>query len=190
MYHVPVVRIYTRTGDGGETSLFSGGRVLKDHARLEAYGTLDELSSALGVLRAEALAAALDSELASVQEALFAIGSVVADTEGRHPLPSSAWSAAPLERLVDRLDERLAPLTRFVLPGGSRAAALAHVARTVCRRAERRLVALHVSAAPVAEAVIYLNRLSDALFVVARALNHEAGVDEPTWTPPRAAGDH
>jgi cob(I)alamin adenosyltransferase len=180
------MKVYTRTGDGGETSLFSGGRVGKDHHRLEAYGTLDELNSVLGVLRAEPLPDDVDDQLASVQETLFEIGSALADPELRIDHDHRAWDASPLELWIDAMDERLEPLSHFILPGGSRGAGLAHVARTVCRRAERRVVAVEGVGEMVPDGVgRYLNRLSDALFVAARFLNAGVGVSDPVWAPRR-----
>lgn len=176
------MKVYTRTGDGGETSLFSGGRVGKDHHRLEAYGTLDELNSVLGVLRAEPLPDDVDGQLASVQETLFEIGSALADPELRIDHDHRAWDASPLERWIDAMDERLEPLSHFILPGGSRGAGLAHVARTVCRRAERETVALVREDGGVSAGILeFLNRLSDGLFVLARWLNLQAGVADRSW---------
>ncbi len=180
------MKVYTRTGDGGETSLFSGGRVAKDHHRLEAYGTLDELNSVLGVLRAEPLPDVVDHQLASVQETLFEIGSALADPELRLEHDHRVWAASPLERWIDTMDEHLEPLSNFILPGGSRGAGLAHVARTVCRRAERRVVTVEAAGETVPDGVgRYLNRLSDALFVVARFLNAGMGLADPVWSPRR-----
>jgi cob(I)alamin adenosyltransferase len=182
------MKVYTRTGDGGETSLLSGGRVAKNHHRLEAYGTLDELNSVLGVLRAEPLSEDVAGRLESVQESLFEIGSALADPEHRVAHDHRAWEAAPLEEWIDAMDADLEPLSNFILPGGSRAAGLAHVARTVCRRAERRVIAIETVGEAVPDGVgRYLNRLSDTLFVVARYLNATAGIADPVWAPNRGA---
>lgn len=174
------MKIYTRTGDGGETSLFSGGRVGKAHPRIEAYGTLDELNSLLGLLRIEPLPEEADAPLVDVQQALFVIGGVLADPLGKFTPAPSAWDPGPLEAWIDCMDAELPPLRAFILPGGSRPAALAHVARTVCRRAERRVAVVD----GVPEGVVpYLNRLSDALFVLARFVNHRLGLADPEWRP-------
>jgi cob(I)alamin adenosyltransferase len=186
VYDAGVAKIYTRTGDRGETSLFSGGRVGKDHARIEAYGTVDELSSILGLLACEALPPGVAQRLHEVQEALFVIGSALADVEGKLDLAGSGWDPAPLESWIDELDGMLPELRSFILPGGSRAAAVAHVARTVCRRAERRVATVAEGAGAVPEGVLpYLNRLSDLLFTLARHLNARLGVEEQEWRPRR-----
>lgn len=188
------MRIYTRTGDGGQTHLFGGDRVSKADPRVEAYGTVDELNSVLGLARARLPADhELQSVLASVQEALFAVGAELATARADDPRLAShvprvgAADVETLERCIDRLEADLEPLRTFVLPGGSEAGALLHVARSVCRRAERRVVAL-AGQAPVSPQVLrYLNRLSDLLFVCARWVNHRAGTPEPPWEP-RARG--
>ncbi len=173
-------RIYTRTGDGGETGLFGGRRVAKDHLRVEAYGTLDEANSALGVL-----AAHLDGDLADVvygvQRTLFDIGAELATPEpGRVPAVEPA-AADALEHLIDRWEEHLEPLRTFILPGGTPAAALCHQARSLVRRAERRVVALARVEAVNPEILRYLNRLSDCLFVMARLINRRAGTPDVPW---------
>ena len=171
-------KIVTRTGDGGETGLGDGSRIAKDAPRIAAIGTVDELNSTLGVLLAEALPEAVRACLTDVQHDLFDLG-------GELSIPGYA-AVTPeqvlrLEERVERLNADLAPLKEFVLPGGTRAAALAHVARTVCRRAERALVHLG-HAEPVSDpARRYVNRLSDLLFVVARALNAAAGRPDVLW---------
>lgn len=181
-----MARIYTRTGDGGETSLFSGGRVGKDHDRIEAYGTVDELSSVLGLLACEPLPSGVADRLRAVQESLFAIGSVLADAEGRLQLAVGAWDPEPLESWIDELDGELPALKAFILPGGSRAAALSHVARTVCRRAERRVTRVAEGGGAVPEGILpYLNRLSDLMFTLARHLNARLGLPEQEWHPRR-----
>jgi cob(I)alamin adenosyltransferase len=181
------MKIYTKTGDGGETSLFGGGRVPKDDARVEAYGAVDELNAAIGLARALAPAAEVDAELARIQAELFAVGAELAtphDARAHGSLPGvrGEWVEA-LERRMDRWDEELAALTAFVLPGGTAAAAALHVARATCRRAERRSVALSHLAPFDPAVVVYLNRLSDSLFEAARADNLRAGVAETLWSP-------
>ena len=182
-----MVKIYTRTGDRGETSLLTGGRVAKDHPRVEAYGTLDELNSTLGLLLCEPLPQETTRELGGVQTTLFAIGSVLADPDGRLSRDEAVWSTGPIERWIDAMDADLQPLDAFILPGGSRAAALAHVARVVCRRAERRVRAIADPNLPIG-VLAYLNRLSDGLFVLARWLNAQLGVEETRWTSDSGSG--
>ncbi len=178
------MKIYTRSGDGGETGLASGGRVAKDDPRVEAYGSVDELNAVLGVLLAEPLGEATAAGLGGVQETLFHLGGALADPEGRLKQNASRWDAVGLEAWIDEMEEELEPLKAFILPGGTRAAALAHLARTVCRRAERRVLALASSGQDVpGGAVAYLNRLSDLLFVLARWLNRQAGVADVRWEP-------
>ncbi len=178
------MKIYTRTGDGGETSLLSGGRVGKDHFLVEAYGTVDELCSVLGVLRSEPLPEGVGDHLVEIQNQLFAIGSALADPLGRLEHDLGSWAVGGVETWIDAMDAKLAPLAAFILPAGSRAASLAHVARAVCRRAERRAMAASRSGQQLPPGIVqYLNRLSDALFVLARHLNHAAGVEETVWGP-------
>jgi cob(I)alamin adenosyltransferase len=178
------VKIYTRTGDAGDTSLFDGSRVRKDDARVDAYGEVDELNAWLGLARASRLDTPLDEALRQLQRDLFALGAQLADpAEKLAPRVAKAVIAEAdvvrLERLIDQLEEELTPLRRFILAGGTPAGAALHVARTVCRRAERRIVALD----PPVDAVLvrYVNRLSDLLFVLARAVNHRGGVPETEW---------
>jgi cob(I)alamin adenosyltransferase len=178
------MKVYTRAGDDGQTSLFSGGRVPKDDLRVEAYGTVDELNSTIGLLRCEELAAETTERLIGIQEALFAAGAALADAEGRGAAGSATWDVQAIEQWIDLMDSELDELRAFIVPGGSRAAALAHVARTVCRRAERRVLGLDGSKAGIPPGLLpYLNRLSDALFVLARFLNLRAGVPETEWRP-------
>jgi cob(I)alamin adenosyltransferase len=185
-----VVKVYTRTGDGGETSLFSGGRVGKDDPRVEAYGTVDELSALLGLLGSEPLPAGVEERLAAVQEALFSVGGALADPERKLPYDPAVWAPAPLEAWIDEMDAELPPLRAFILPGGTRGAALAHQARTVCRRAERRVRSLEGIAGDVPRGVLsYLNRLSDCLFVLARFVNARQGEDEREWRPRSRDGE-
>ena len=178
------MKIYTRTGDAGETSLFDGTRVGKEDPRVDAYGEVDELNAWLGLVRASRLDADVDVELLHIQRDLFALGAQLADPADRiadRVVKATLGDAdvARLEALIDRLEAELPPLRRFILAGGTPAGASLHVARTVCRRAERRMVAL----TPAADAVLlrYINRLSDLLFVLARVMNHRAGAAETEW---------
>jgi cob(I)alamin adenosyltransferase len=180
-----MTRIYTKAGDEGETGLFDGTRVSKADLRVEAYGAVDELSAWLGVLRAQVMPEDIDEMVASIQVHLFALGALLADPRHRIAprVTKATLATADIERLegwIDELDLKLPTLRRFILPGGTPAGATLHLARTVCRRAERRIVSLGKDIVdPVA--VIYLNRLSDLLFVMARAVNHRAGVSETEW---------
>ena len=178
------MKIYTRTGDAGETSLFDGTRVSKSDARVEAYGEVDELNAWLGLARASRLDPDLDEALVRIQRDLFALGAQLADPADK--IADRVTKATigdddvvRLEQLIDRLEAELPPLRRFILAGGSPAGAALHVARTVCRRAERRMVSLE----PRVDQVLlrYVNRLSDLLFVLARCVNHRAGVVETEW---------
>lgn len=178
------MKIYTRTGDAGETSLFSGGRVRKDDVRIEAYGTVDEMASFLGLLRCEPLPTEVQRRLEEIQRTLFEVGSVLADPDRRAVHDEDSWSCAPIEAWIDEMDADLPPLRAFILPGGSRAAALAHVVRTVCRRAERRVNLLQADRGGLPSGLLsYLNRLSDAFFVLARFLNLRDGLAETEWRP-------
>jgi cob(I)alamin adenosyltransferase len=181
------MKIYTKTGDGGETSLFGGGRVPKDDARVEAYGAVDELNAAIGLARALRPVPEIDADLSRIQAELFAVGAELAtphDARAHGSIPGVRveWAEA-LEQQMDRWDEQLPPLTAFVLPGGSPVAAALHVARATCRRAERRAVALSHLTHIDPTVVVYLNRLSDFLFEAARAANLRAGVAETLWQP-------
>jgi cob(I)alamin adenosyltransferase len=173
-----LTRIYTRTGDDGTTGLADGSRVAKDSARIAAIGEVDELNSALGLLLAEPLPQSVSAALGSVQHDLFDLGGELS-VPGHGIIGES--HVARLERELDALNERLPPLEDFILPGGSRGAAAAHLARAVCRRAERALVTLARDEAVPPLLLHYLNRLSDLLFVAARALNHEAGRGDVLW---------
>ena len=181
------MRIYTRTGDTGETGLFGGGRVAKDNPRVAAYGDVDELNSALGVVRATEPALLFDSELEAIQRDLFAIGGHLATPDPekvRAALERASLSSARIqdfETAIDAADAELPPLRAFVLPAGTAKAAALHLARTVCRRAERSVVAL-ARADPVPELfLIYLNRLSDYLFTLARLANLRDGRGDVIW---------
>jgi cob(I)alamin adenosyltransferase len=180
-----LTRIYTRTGDDGTTSLGSGGRRPKDALRIECFGTVDELNSVLGMARAASPPPEIDAALARIQNDLFHLGSDLCVPEAektRHPVPRiEPRHVAALEDLVDRFNADLPPLENFVLPGGGPAAAALHFARAVARRAERLLVALSRQEPVGGSTLPYLNRLSDALFVLARAANREAGRSETIW---------
>lgn len=181
-----LTRIYTRSGDAGETSLGDGARVPKTDLRIEAYGTVDELNSVLGLALAADLPAEYRPWLEQVQNDLFDVGadlSVPLEDERRERLRVRPEQVERLEELCDLVNERLAPLRSFVLPGGGEAAARLHVARSVCRRAERRAVALAETASASPAALAYLNRLSDLLFILARAAAAESGEGEPLWKP-------
>ena len=179
------MKIYTKTGDGGETGLLAGPRVSKNHVRVAAYGDLDELNATLGLARAEGLPQEVDSVLGRIQHELFNVGSELACP---HPeaygLPMvEPVHIAALEKEIDAFESALPPLQQFILPGGSRCSALLHMARTVCRRAERRVVELReCEADKVSENVVgYVNRLGDLLFLLARAANQAAGVPDVPW---------
>ncbi len=176
--------ISTGRGDDGSTALFGGARVPKDDPRVEAYGTIDELNAVLGVLAAEAIGEVPRARLHEVQASLLTLGGILADPQGRVGYDAAAADPAALERWIDAMEAELEPLRRFILPGGTRAAAVAHLARTVCRRAERRVRTVAREAEGVAPVLVYLNRLSDALFLLARSINAGAGVPDPEWTPP------
>ncbi len=175
------MKLYTKTGDDGTTGLFRAARVPKDHPRIEAYGTVDELNAFLGLARAEPLPEAVDAILETVQHELFDLGAELAtpDAEAQGMALLDEAAVARLEAAIDRLDAVLPPLKQFILPGGNRPTALLHVARVVCRRGERALVSLRAASdTPVRElVVVYLNRLSDLLFVLARTTSQ----GEITW---------
>jgi cob(I)alamin adenosyltransferase len=173
-----LTRIYTRTGDAGTTGLADGSRVAKDAPRIEAIGAVDELNSVIGLMLCEKMPAAVRACLNGVQHDLFDLGGEL--SVPGHAIMSKAHSKR-LEEALDAFNANLPALKDFILPGGSRAAALAHVARTVCRRAERDLVALAKTEPPAPPLLQYLNRLSDLLFVLARALNRHAGGDDIYW---------
>ncbi len=175
------MKIYTRTGDHGQTSLFGGARVAKSDARIEAYGTVDELSSQIGVVRTTPVPADVDAILHQVQLDLFEVGAHLA-SPGTSRFPGvDAARVEELEQAIDAMERELAPLTTFILPGGSSSAAHLHVARTVCRRAERLVVALEDDSPATISTIRYLNRLSDYLFVAARFANRRADVEDVPW---------
>jgi len=180
------MKIYTKTGDDGTTGLFGGARIGKASARVEAYGTVDELNAVLGVARATGLETVTEEVLARVQIDLFTLGAELACVPGKESklgmLLLDAADAARLETAIDRAEAELAPLKTFVLPAGTPEAAALHHARTVCRRAERAVLLLD-DAPPRSELVVYLNRLSDLLFVLARRANKNRGVQDVPWEP-------
>jgi cob(I)alamin adenosyltransferase len=179
------LKIYTKTGDQGMTGLLGTGRVPKDDARIDAYGTVDELNAVLGLARAHGLDAEFDGLIAQLQEELFVAGSALADPSPGGPFFNAITRdhIARLETTIDALEAELKPLTEFILPGGTPAAAYIHLARTVCRRAERLTVRLsRAEGENVSSAlIVYLNRLSDLLFVLARVVNHRAGIADTPW---------
>ncbi|MGI8497706.1 MAG: cob(I)yrinic acid a,c-diamide adenosyltransferase [Gemmatimonadaceae bacterium] len=181
------MKIYTRTGDAGDTGLFGGGRVPKHDPRVEAYGDVDELNAVLGLARAIDSVPRIDDLLLAIQRDLFSLGALLATPHPekvRQQLEKARIDTARIGQLESAIDDgqaELAPLEAFILPAGSRKSAALHVARTVCRRAERRVIALREQADVPAILVIYLNRLSDLLFVLARVANRRAGESEVTW---------
>ncbi len=180
--HNSRTKIYTRTGDKGETSLIDGSRVQKSNNRVETYGTVDELNATIGVVRSLLSDTEFDKWLFDIQKCLFTIGSILATPEGSDfPGRIQIPTEESLEKLIDRCDEEIPQLKHFILPGGTSAAAMLHLARTICRRAERRLVNLltHENVNPLV--LRYLNRLADLLFSLARLENHRQGVKEIHW---------
>ena len=181
------MKIYTKTGDDGTTGLLGPGRVGKDDPRIDSYGTVDELNAVLGLARAAGgLDQDADTLLARIQNDLFAVGAALADPDptGKFHNAVAEGYAQRLETEIDRLEAELPPLTQFILPGGSPAASQLHLARTICRRAERLVV--HLGRRPETDVplhlIAYLNRLSDFLFVLARVVNHRAGVADTPWS--------
>ncbi|HKN57999.1 MAG TPA: cob(I)yrinic acid a,c-diamide adenosyltransferase [Gemmatimonadaceae bacterium] len=181
------MKIYTKTGDSGDTGLFGGGRVPKDDPRVEAYGDVDELNATLGMASAVEPMPRIDEVLVPVQRDLFSIGALLAtpdlDKMHNHLVKANIDERRikDLEHAIDDCDKELEPLKAFVIPGGSRKGAVLHVARTVCRRAERRVVRLQHDVEIPSLVVIYLNRLSDLLFMLARVANVRTGAGEVTW---------
>jgi cob(I)alamin adenosyltransferase len=179
------VKIYTKTGDTGETSLFDNTRVSKADARVDAYGEVDELNACLGAARAAGVDDEIGTLIESLQRDLFALGARLADPSRRiaprvEKVTIGDAAVERLEQTIDRLEATLPPLRRFILPGGCVAGAALHLARTVCRRAERRVIGLGAAAIdPIL--IVYMNRLSDLLFVMARVVNQRAGVPETEW---------
>ncbi len=183
------MKIYTKTGDAGTTGLFGGPRVSKDDARICAYGSVDELNAVLGTARSTGLSSRLDPMLATIQHQLFSIGAELAtpDPEQHHLKWNNEPHVSALEEWIDGMERELPPLRNFILPGGSPQAAQLHLARTICRRVEREIVRLGHDrrVSDVSHIVIFLNRLSDLLFVMSRFANHELGVADVTWESPR-----
>jgi cob(I)alamin adenosyltransferase len=183
------MKIYTKTGDAGETGLWGGGRIGKDDLRIHAYGTVDECNCQIGLVRAIGVDRQLDAILGEIQDQLFIVGTDMA-TPGDTP-PAIARTnpemTTRLEDWIDSLEQALPPLKQFILPGGHQAAAQLHLARTICRRAERWVASLIRQDRAHAEALKYLNRLSDFLFVAARSVNHRFGVGDTPWNNPRRA---
>jgi cob(I)alamin adenosyltransferase len=175
-------KIYTKTGDDGDTGLFGGPRVRKDHPRIEAYGTVDELNAVIGLVRTHGVAE-LDALLATIQNELFDLGAELATPEPQKfgIVGIGPQAIARLEQAIDRHEADLEPLRQFILPGGTSAAAALHLARTVCRRAERALVTLADCETISPAGVVYVNRLSDLLFVLARWVNRRSGVPDVPW---------
>ena len=185
---LPGVKIYTKTGDSGETGLMGGGRVPKDHIRVASYGDVDETNAAIGMVRATPPSKLGDQLLAGIQRDLFTIGGALATPrpqrlkqKQRDKVVVSELRVAALERAIDQAEKELAPLRAFVLPGGTLKAAAFHLARTACRRAERAVVRLSHEEAVPGEIIVYLNRLSDLLFVLARLANQRARKKDVTW---------
>ncbi len=180
-----ITKIYTRTGDKGQTKLSSGQIVAKNHLRVAAYGTIDELNSHIGLAIALGLDTLLESQLSIIQNDLFHLGSdlsFLSDSGEKREIPQiEARHVARLEQLIDDLNPQVGPIENFILPGGAPGAAQLHVARTVCRRAEREVVAISRQETIGLSVLSYLNRLSDALFVMARYENFSKGIPEPLW---------
>jgi cob(I)alamin adenosyltransferase len=179
------MKIYTKTGDRGDTRLFDGTKVRKHHNRVDAYGDIDELNSFIGAAASFLADVELATILADIQKDLFSVGAQLADPKFRERA-SGRFQLAPertaiLEQTIDRFETELPPLRQFILAGGGHAGALLHVARTVCRRAERRVVRLSEEVEVSAGVIEYLNRLSDFLFVIARVVNHREGKQEVPW---------
>jgi cob(I)alamin adenosyltransferase len=181
------MKLYTKTGDRGETGLFGGGRVPKDHPRVSAYGDIDELNSVIGLIRSTEPVDFFDDLLQAIQQDLFSIGGHLATPDPDRvakALEKAALSSgrvSEFEGVMDQAEEELPPLRAFILPAGTAKATALHFGRTVCRRAERRIVSL-ARDNPVPEVfLVYLNRLSDLLFTLARLANHRAGVEDVTW---------
>ncbi|MEA1785019.1 cob(I)yrinic acid a,c-diamide adenosyltransferase [Arenibacter sp. GZD96] len=189
------MKIYTKTGDSGSTALFGGTRVRKDHIRIESYGTLDELNSWLGLVRDQQIAMHYQEILKQIQEKLFVLGAVMATDPVKSVLHNgkqrlniqkiTSEDILLLETEIDAMNQLLPPMTHFILPGGHTTVSYCHIARTVCRRAERMAVQLHQLAPFEANVLPYLNRLSDYLFVLARKLSQDLNADEIKWIPDR-----
>ena len=177
------MKIYTRAGDKGDTGLLGGGRVGKDNARINAYGTVDECNALLGIVRTFDIGGQLDDMLSQIQNQLFVVGSDLATPDGKQTKIDrlDEDNIKVLEKWIDLIENLLPPLKQFILPGGCAAGAYLHLARTVCRRAERRVVALSRDDKVNSSVIVYLNRLSDFLFVAARTANLRAGEPDEVW---------
>jgi cob(I)alamin adenosyltransferase len=184
-------KIYTKTGDDGTTGLFGGARLPKDHIRIEAYGTVDELNSVIGWLTAFMKEEKEIELLHTIQSRLFTVGSNLASDPSREMITPDLTDddIRLIETEIDHLQEILPPLKHFILPGGSEPISAAHLARTVCRRAERRCVALAHDSGVDPKIILYLNRLSDYFFVLARILAYNAGIDEIKWVPRKSGSE-
>lgn len=181
------MKVYTKTGDQGMTSLIGGTRVPKNSVRLEAYGNVDELNSYIGLIRSLVTDKSIAVELADIQMRLFDVGGNLAtDPDGtiqKIPVGVEEADIEELEKAIDRIEAEVPPLRFFVLPGGNEVVAFCHIARTVCRRAERRILDLNQETAVEVQVIKYMNRLSDYLFMLSRKLSHDAGVEELKWVP-------
>lgn len=179
------MKIYTKTGDAGQTGLFGGRRVSKSHIRVEAYGSVDELNAFIGLLYDSLSEEAVRELLRQVQHRLFSLGAALAADPTGTPIQPDLrpTDISALEEAIDAMSQELPPLQHFILPGGFPTVSLAHICRTICRRAERTVVALHEQETTPEGVLQYLNRLSDYFFVLARYLGHRAGVEEIKWTP-------
>lgn len=180
------MKIYTKTGDTGTTALLGGKRVSKSNTRIEAYGTVDELNAYIGLLRDNTTTPARAAFLKNIQEILFVMGSNLATSPGKDKVRKPDFDKEDiraLEQEIDEMESQLAPLTKFILPGGHQVVSFCHLARTVCRRAERCVVLLQEEEKVEADIIQYLNRLSDYLFVLGRLLAKELNVEEITWEP-------
>lgn len=187
------MKIYTKTGDKGSTSLFGGARVSKNHIRIEAYGTVDELNSYVGLIKDQDINEVIKKDLALIQHDLFTMGSMLATPKNNYESSSkknqlnipkiNENSILYLENRIDEMNSTLPEMTHFILPGGHQTVSFCHIARCVCRRAERNCVTLHENEAITEDLLRYLNRLSDFLFVLARKLTHDLGAQEIKWIP-------
>jgi cob(I)alamin adenosyltransferase len=176
-----MAKIYTKTGDSGDTGLIGGSRVPKNHVRVEAYGTLDEANALLGLILSRFTYFTHYDELRQIQHMLFEIGATLADTRARVTRPPLQDDVYHIEKLIDELSVHLPPLTQFILPGGTELASYLHLLRTIIRRAERRIITVQQHQFVPPETVRYVNRLSDYFFTLARAINHEHGVADQIW---------
>lgn len=180
------MKIYTKTGDAGTTSLFGGERVLKSHYRIDAYGTVDELNSFIGLLRDQPVNQSRGDVLIEIQNKLFTIGAILATEPGNQKVKVPQLADADvqvLEKAIDIMDANLPPIRNFVLPGGHQSVSFGHVARTVCRRAERLIIGLDTQEKVQPLVIQYMNRLSDYLFVLCRQMAADLNIQETPWKP-------